>query len=90
MILELSEVLWRSVTFYFKILLLIILTFHLEMNAGEGSRDLLFRKRSVPGWNGRLEQTLLGITNSRGMSAYVFSGRFFSSNVRRGKKTIIS
>lgn len=94
MILELPDVLWRSVMFYFKMSPLIILEFYSEKNVGrEAEICYLFRNRSVPGLDGSLEflqQTLLGLTNSRSMSAYNFSGKFFSSNMRGSKKTTIS
>lgn len=47
MILELSDVLWRSVKFYFKISPLIILEFYSVMNVGEVSRDFLFIQKQI-------------------------------------------
>lgn len=47
MILELSDALWRSVMFYFKISALIILEFHSEMSVGEGSTGLLFVQKQI-------------------------------------------
>lgn len=47
MILELPDVLWRSVMFYFKMSRLIILEFYSEKNVGKGSRDLLFIQKQI-------------------------------------------
>lgn len=47
MVSELSDVLWKSVMFYFKVSPLIILEFHSEMNVGEGSRGLLFIQKKI-------------------------------------------
>lgn len=51
MILELSDALWRSVMFYFKISALIILEFHSEMSVGEGSTGLLFVQKQMEIWS---------------------------------------
>lgn len=91
MVSELSDVLWRSVMFYFKVSPLIILELHSEMNVGEGSRDLLSIQKKICarfGWEA-------GIPAADPAGPYQFqrlvlSGTFFSSNMRGGKKIIIS